>query len=88
MMMMMPMLMNSDGSFNQQVPQQLMPMPMASMGAHLFNNMMMMPPPMSQATSPQPTKSQDQQQIPQEDKASEQNELTPPTVPKERSTGD
>jgi len=42
MVMMMPMLMNSDGSFDQPCPQQFMPIPMASMGTHLFNNMMMM----------------------------------------------
>ena len=87
MMMMMPMLMNSDGSFNQQVPQQFMPMPMASMGAHLFNNMMVMPPP-PQAASQTPADQLDQQQREQQDKVSpqdEQDEQKPPAQPKEDS---
>jgi hypothetical protein len=80
MMMMMPIFMNPDGSFNQPIPNQFMSLPMASIGAHIFNNMMMMPSPMTEQQGQQQDQGgaqneQAQDEQPQEDPASGDGKL-------------
>lgn len=83
--------MNADGTFNQYCPQQFMPMPMASMGSHIFSNMMM-PPPQTAPThagrqTTAPMAEQEGQQQQQQDQGCTQNETgQEPEIPVREDT--
>lgn len=85
MVMMMPMIVNPDGSFNQHYPQQFMPMPMISMGADQFNNMVIPPQPLSAGQQIQHLGQQQVQQQEHQDNQEKRQEANEESV--EKSSG-